>query len=151
LWLVNLTQIYCDPLWGELDVVEWYSSRPGTPQSATHATCNDSTYTSWHHKPSAAALGGRPPSGFHRWAVRKQTKGDTTTLSYLYDDQVYASDTCEQRASAATCTAVLDRGWTAILQTAVFGDATGVFAQPAADEAFPTQELAIRSMWITKL
>jgi hypothetical protein len=151
LWLVNLDQIYCDPLWGELDVVEWYSSRPDRPEAATHATCNASTYASWHHKAGPRVLAGGALGGFHRWAVRKQTTHGTITLSYLYDDHVYATDTCEQQVPAATCAAVLDRGWTAILQTAVFGDASGVFTQPAADEAFPTQELVIRSMWITPL
>src|SRR5690349_13951582 len=33
LWLVNLEQVYCAPEWGELDVLEWYSSRPDLPEA----------------------------------------------------------------------------------------------------------------------
>ncbi len=151
LWLVNLDQIYCDPLWGELDVLEWYASRPELPEAATHATCTDSEYVSWHHKPTTWAWGAGGPTGFHRWAVRKESTGGTVTLSYLYDDHVYATHTCNELRSASTCRAVLDRGWTAILQTAVFHDETGPFTRPDASEPFPTQELVIHSMWVTRI
>jgi hypothetical protein len=145
LWLVNLDQIYCDPMWGELDVLEWYSSRPDLPETASHATCTDATYTSWHHQVRA----GR--TGFHRWAVRKQTTDGGITLSYLYDDRVYATDTCEDLLPARTCAAVLDRGWSAILQTAVFVDESGPFTRPDPAADFPTQELVVRSMWVDAL
>jgi len=147
-WLINLAQIHCDPLWGELDVVEWYSSRPDLPEAATHATCTHGTYTSWHHKPDSWTWGAGGRSGFHRWAVRKQTVRGVITLRYLYDDRVYATDTCEERMPSSTCQAVLDRRWTAILQTAVFGDESGTFERPESDDPFPTQELVFRSMWI---
>ena len=75
LWLINLDQIYCDPRWGELDVMEWYSSRPDLPEAATHATCADATYASWHHKPATWDWGPAGRTGFHRWAVRKETHG----------------------------------------------------------------------------
>lgn len=55
LWLVNLQQVYCAPEWGELDVLEWYSSRPDLPETATHATCTDATHSSWHHKPATSS------------------------------------------------------------------------------------------------
>jgi hypothetical protein len=151
LWLVNLDQIYCDPQWGELDVLEWYSSRPDLPEAATHATCTDATYTSWHHKPATWDWGAAGRTGFHRWAVRKETTGRGITLSYLYDDRVYATDTCEDRLAAPTCAGVLDRGWTAILQTAVFADESGPFTRPAADQPFSTQELVVREMWVAPL
>jgi hypothetical protein len=147
-WLINLDQIYCDPLWGEMDVVEWYSSRPDLPEAATHATCTDGAYTSWHHKPDTWAWGTGGRTGFHRWAVRKQTVGGVVTLRYLYDDRVFATDTCEDRMPSSTCEAVLDRSWTAILQTAVFGDESGPFRSPESDEPFPTQELVLRAMWV---
>jgi hypothetical protein len=148
LWLINVDQIYCDPLWGELDVLEWYSSRPDLPEAATHATCTDMAYTSWHHKPDTWAWGAGGRTGFHRWAVQKQTVGGMVTLRYLYDDRVYATDTCEGRLPSSTCDAVLDRSWTAILQTAVFGDGSGPFAGPEADRSFPTQQLVVRAMWV---
>jgi len=151
LWLINLDQISCDPLWGELDVLEWYSSRPDLPEAATHATCTDSAYASWHHKPGTWAWGNGGRTGFHHWAVRKETTRGTVTLSYLYDDHIYATDTCAKRLPAPTCKAVLDPGWTAILQTAVFGDETGPFTRPEASDAFPTQELVIRSMWVNPI
>lgn len=151
LWLINLDRIHCEELWGELDVVEWYSSRPDVPESATHLTCRDSTYASWHHKRSTWDWGEAGSSGFHRWAVRKQVQGDKTVISYLYDDRVHATDTCEDRLSPGDCAAVLDRAWTAILQTAVFADDDGPFTRPADDGSFPTQELVIRSMWIRPL
>ena len=96
----------------------------------------------------------RPPfdrTGFHRWAVRKETSERGITLSYLYDDRVYATDTCEDRLAATTCSAVLDRGWTAILQTAVFADESGPFTQPADTLPFPAQELVVRDMWVAAL
>ena len=145
LWLVNLDQIYCDPMWGELDVLEWYSSRPDDAEAATHATCTDATYTSWHHKTAVDR------TGFHRWAVRKETTERGITLSYLYDDRVYATDTCEDQLAGATCSAVLDRGWTAILQTAVFADDSGPFTRPADTLPFPDQELVVRDMWVDAL
>jgi hypothetical protein len=37
------------------------------------------------------------------------------------------------------------------MQTAVFADETGFFTRPAEDEPFPTQDLVIRSMWVTPL
>jgi len=152
LWLVNLDQIYCHPLWGELDVLEWYSSRPDLPESATHATCTDAAYTSWHHTPDTWAWSADGRTGFHRWAVRKQTShgpaGTTVTLRYLYDGRVYATDTCQDQLPSATCDAVLGRGWTAILQTAVFADDSGPFTRPAEGEPFPTQDLVIGSMWV---
>jgi hypothetical protein len=145
LWLTNLDQIYCDPLWGELDVLEWYSTRPDAPEAATHVTCTDATYASWHHRTAI------DPTGFHRWAVRKETTARGVTLSYLYDDRVYATDTCEDRLPAATCAAVLDRGWTAILQTAVFADESGPFTRPDPAAGFPDQELVVRDMWVEAL
>jgi hypothetical protein len=145
LWLVNLDQIYCDPLWGELDVLEWYSSRPDLPEASTHATCTDATYSSWHHK---TAIDG---TGFHRWAVRKETTERGITVSYLYDDRVYAIDTCEDQLPASTCAAVLDRGWAAILQTAVFADESGPFTRPDPVAPFPKQELVVRDMWVDPL
>jgi hypothetical protein len=151
LWLVNLDQIYCDPLWGELDVLEWYASRPDLPEAATHATCADAAYTSWHHKPAAWDWGAAGRTGFHRWAVRKETTERGITISYLYDARVYASDVCEDRLPGPTCSAVLDRGWTAILQTAVFADDSGPFTRPADDTPFPAQELVVRDMWVDPL
>jgi hypothetical protein len=151
LWLINLDQIYCDPLWGELDVLEWYSARPDLPEAATHATCADATYASWHQKPDTWTWGAGGRTGFHRWAVRKQTIGRTVTLSYLYDDRVYATHTCEERLTHSSCEAVLDRSWTAILQTAVFADESGPFSRPDAAEPFPTHELVVRSMWVDAL
>ena len=151
LWLVNLDQIYCDPLWGELDVLEWYSARPDLPEAATHATCTDATYASWHHTPATWDWGSAGRIGFHRWAVRKETTERGITISYLYDDRVYATDTCEDRLSAPTCAAVLDRGWTAILQTAVFADESGPFTRPDPDVDFPTQDLVVREMWVDAL
>ena len=151
LWLVNLEQVYCAPEWGELDVLEWYSSRPDLPETATHATCTDATYASWHHKPATWDWGSAGRTGFHRWAVRKETTERGITISYLYDDRVYATDTCEDRLSAPTCAAVLDRGWTAILQTAVFADESGPFTRPDPDVDFPTQDLVVREMWVDAL
>ena len=155
LWLVNLEQVYCAPEWGELDVLEWYSSRPDLPEAATHATCTDATYTSWHHKPATWDWGSGGRAGFHRWAVRKETTtgpgGRTVTLSYLYDGRVHAVDTCQEKLPSTTCDAVLDTAWTAILQTAVFGDDSGPFLRPADDADFPTQELVIRDMWVNAL
>ncbi len=151
LWLVNLEQIYCDPLWGELDVLEWYSSRPDLPEAATHATCADATYASWHHKPATWDWGPGGPTGFHRWAVRKETTERGITISYLYDDRVYATDTCQERLSGPTCAAVLDKSWTAILQTAVFADESGSFTRPDPGADFPDQELVVRAMWVTPL
>jgi hypothetical protein len=147
MWLVNLDQIYCDPLWGELDVLEWYSANPDRIHSATHATCTDAAYASWHHKPDSSAWGPAGPTGFHRWAVRKQGR----TLSYLYDGEVYATDTCTDQLAAATCDAVLGRSWTAILQTAVFADDDGPFTRPAEDTDFPTMSLVLRDMWVKAL
>ena len=155
LWLVNLAQIYCDPRWGELDVLEWYSSRPDVPEAATHATCTDATYASWHHKPATWDWGAGGRNGFHTWAVRKETTtgpgGRTVTLSYLYDGRVHAVDTCQEQLPSSTCTAVFDTSWTAILQTAVFADDSGPFLRPADGDAFPTQELVIRDMWVDAL
>jgi hypothetical protein len=155
LWLVNLDQVYCDPLWGELDVLEWYSSRPDLPEAATHATCTDATYTSWHHQPATWDWGAGGPTGFHRWAVRKETTtgpgGKTVTLSYLYDGRVHAASTCQEKLPSPTCDAVFDKSWTAILQTAVFGDDSGPFLRPADGDAFPTQELVIRALWVDPL
>ena len=153
LWLVNLQQVHCAPEWGELDVLEWYSSRPDLPEAATHATCTDATYKSWHHKPATWDWGSGGRSGFHRWAVRKESTtgpgGRTITLSYLYDGRVTAVDTCQDKLPATTCDYVLDTAWTAILQTAVFGDDSGPFRRPADEEPFPTQELVVRNMWVT--
>ena len=155
LWLVNLEQVYCAPEWGELDVLEWYSSRPELPEAATHATCTDATYASWHHKPATWDWGTRGRTGFHRWAVRKETTagpgGRTVTLSYLFDGRVHAVDTCQEKLPSATCAAVLDTAWTAILQTAVFGDDSGPFLRPSDHADFPTQELVIRDMWVEEL
>ena len=155
LWLTNLAQIYCDPLWGELDVLEWYSSRPDHPEAATHATCTDATYASWHHKPATWDWGAGGRTGFHTWAVRKETisgpGGRTVTLSYLYDGRVHAVDTCQEQLPSSTCNAVFDTSWTAILQTAVFADDSAPFLRPADVEAFPTQELVIRDMWVDAL
>src|SRR6478735_7129215 len=155
LWLVNLEQVYCAPEWGELDVLEWYSSRPDLPETATHATCTDATYASWHHKPATWDWGSGGRAGFHRWAVRKETTtgpgGRTITLSYLYDGRVTAVDTCQEKLPSTTCDAVLDSAWTAILQTTVFGDDTGPFLHPADEDPFPTQELVIRDMWVEEL
>ena len=89
LWLINLDQIHCDPMWGELDILEWYSSRPDRPEAATHATCTDTAaYTSWHHKPDNWAWGkaaGRPstggPYGNRRSATRSPSATSTTTGS----------------------------------------------------------------------
>ena len=149
LWLINLDQIYCDPSWGELDILEWYSSRPDQPEAATHATCTDkAAYTSWHHKPDIWAWGEGGRTGFHRWAVRKQTIGDKVTLRYLYDDRVYATHVCAERLPSSTCNAVLHRSWTAILQTAVFGDGSGPFTGPDPASSFPKQELVVRDMWV---
>jgi hypothetical protein len=152
LWLVNLDQVYCDPLWGEMDVLEWYSARPDLPEAATHATCTDATYTSWHHKPATWDWGAGGRTGFHRWAVRKETTtgpgGRTVTLSYVFDGRVHAVDTCQEKLPTSTCDSVLDTSWTAILQTAVFGDDSGPFLRPADGDAFPTQELVIRDMWV---
>lgn len=50
-----------------------------------------------------------------------------------------------------TCDAVLDTSWTAILQTAVFGDDSGPFVRPVDGEPFPTQELVVRDMWVEEL
>jgi hypothetical protein len=147
-WLINLDQIHCDPLWGEVDVMEWYSSRPDLPEAATHATCSDTSFVSWHHRPDAWGWGRAGRADFHRWAVRKQTVDGMVVISYLYDDRVYASHTCEERLSSPTCRAVFDRSWTAILQTAVFADGSGPFAGPEADKPFPTQELVVRAMWV---
>jgi hypothetical protein len=144
LWLVNLDQIYCDPLWGELDVLEWYSFQPDKVHSATHVTCTDATYSSWHHKPDTAAWSVGGPTGFHRYVVRKQG----LTVTYLFDGEVYATDTCSDLIAAATCAAVLDKPWTAILQTAVFADDSGPFTRPADDRPFPTQALVVREMWV---
>ncbi len=155
LWLVNLEQVHCAPEWGELDVLEWYSSRPDLPETATHATCTDATFTSWHHKPATWDWGPGGRAGFHQWAVRKETTtgpgGRTITISYLYDGRVTAADTCQEKLPSATCQAVLDIAWTAILQTAVFGDDTGPFLRPADDADFPTQELVVRDMWVKAL
>jgi len=155
LWLVNLEQVYCAPEWGELDVLEWYSSRPDLPETATHATCTDATYESWHHKPATWDWGSGGRSGFHRWAVRKESTtgpgGRTITLSYLYDGRVTAVDTCQDKLPATTCDAVLDTAWTAILQTAVFADESGPFTRPVYDLPFPTQELVVRDMWVEEL
>ena len=82
-------------------MLEWYSSRPDLPEAATHATCTDATYASWHHKPATWDWGAAGRTGFHRWAVRKETTERRLTLSYLYDDRVYATDTCEDQLPAA--------------------------------------------------
>ena len=67
LWLINVDQIYCDPLWGELDVLEWYSSRPDRPRRRPTPPAPTTAYTSWHHKPETWAWGARgrrlPPVG----------------------------------------------------------------------------------------
>jgi hypothetical protein len=144
LWLVNLEHIQCDPLWGELDVLEWYSFQPDKVHSATHVTCSDAEFSSWHHKPDTSAWEVGGPTGFHRYAVRKQG----LTVSYLFDGEVYATDTCTDAMAASTCAAVLDRPWTAILQTAVFADDSGPFTRPDPDAAFPTQSLVVRDMWV---
>ena len=120
----------------------------GPPRGGAHATCIDAAHTSWHHKGGTWAWGAGGRTGFHRWAVKKQTISSMVTLRYLYDDRVYATDTCEERLPSSTCDAVLDRSWTAILQTAVFGDGAGPFAGPEAGEPFPTQQLVVRSMWV---
>jgi hypothetical protein len=151
LWLINLDQIHCDPLWGELDVLEWYSSRPDLPEASTHATCSETGYTSWHHKPETWAWGSGGRDAFHRWAVRKQTTGDQVTLRYLYDDQVYATHVCGRRLPEPTCNNLLQRSWTAILQTAVFADGSGPFTGPDPSLPFPTQELIVRDMWVEPL
>ena len=155
LWLVNLEQVYCAPEWGELDVLEWYSSRPDLPETATHATCTDATHVSWHHKPATWDWGTDGRAGFHRWAVRKETTsgpdGRAVTLTYLYDGRVTAVDTCREQLPSATCDAVLDTAWTAILQTAVFADDSGPFLRPVDGDRFPTQELVVRDMWVKAL
>ena len=46
---------------------------PDLPETATHATCTDATYASWHHKPATWDWGSAGRAGFHRWAVRKET------------------------------------------------------------------------------
>ena len=149
MWLTNLDQIYCDPPWGELDVLEWYSSRPDLPEAATHATCTDAARTpagttSPTPGPGAQAAGRASTGG----PSRSRRSTDVVTLRYLYDDRVYATDICAARLPRSTCDAVLDRSWTAILQTAVFGDGSGPFAAPEADKSFPTQELVVRAMWL---
>jgi hypothetical protein len=147
LWLVNLEHIQCDPLWGEIDVLEWYSFQPDKAHSATHVTCSDAEFSSWHHKPDTSAWEVGGPVGFHRYAVRK--KG--LSVSYLFDGRVYATDTCPELLPASTCAAVLDKPWAAILQTAVFADDSGPFTRPTPDAAFPTQSLVVRDMWVTRL
>lgn len=151
MWLINLDHIYCEPRWGELDVLEQYTDHPDRIHSATHATCSDSTYASWHHKPDPSAWGPAGPQGFHRWAVRKQSTARGVQLSYLLDGEVYATDRCEDVLPAGTCGAVFDRGWTAILQTAVFADESGPFLRPAPDVAFPEVSLVLRDMWVKPL
>jgi hypothetical protein len=150
LWLVNLDQIYCDPLWGELDVMEWYSAQPDRAHAATHATCTDASYTSWHHKPDTSGWASSP-GGFHTYAVRKTTANGVVTMSYLYDGTVYATDTCTDQLPADTCRAVFDRAWSAILQTAVFADDSGPFTKPDADVDFPDLSLVVRDMWVKRL
>ena len=150
MWLVNLDQIYCDPLWGELDVLEWYSAQPDRAHAATHATCTDEAYASWHHKPDTSAW-GPSPTGFHTYAVRKTTSDGVVTVRYLYDGTVFATDTCNDQLPAATCQAVFDRGWSAILQTAVFADESGPFTRPDFVADFPAQELVVRRMWVDEL
>ena len=128
---------------------------PTIPEAATHATCTDATYASWHHKPATWDWGAGGRTGFHTWAVRKETisgpGGRTVTLSYLYDGRVHAVDTCQEQLPSSTCNAVFDTSWTAILQTAVFADDSAPFLRPADGDAFPTQELVIRDMWVDAL
>ena len=147
MWLINIDHIYCEPMWGELDVLEWYSVKPERAHSATHITCDDGTYASWHHKPDTSAWEAGGPTGFHRYVVRKQG----LTVSYLFDGEVYGTDTCTDFVPASSCAAVLDKGWTAILQTVVFADGSGPFTRPDPGAAFPTQSLVVKEMWVRPL
>ena len=126
-----------------------WTSWSGTPRGRTNPGGDarhlhrHGGYTSWHHKTDTWAWGEGGRTGFHGWAVRKQTIGDTMILRYLYDDRVYATHVCAGPYPSSTCQAVLHRSWTAILQPAVFGDGSGPFTAPDPASDFPEQELVV--------
>ena len=93
-------------------------------------------------------LGRSRPDGLPPVGRTEATIGDKVTLRYLYDDRVYATHVCAERLPSSTCNAVLHRSWTAILQTAVFGDGSGPFTGPDPASSFPKQELVVRDMWV---
>jgi hypothetical protein len=136
-------------------VLEWYSSRPDLPEAATHATCTDATYTSWHHKPATWDWGPGGRTGFHRWAVRKETTtgpdGRTVTLSYLYDGRVHAVDTCQEKLRPRPATPSSTRPGRRSCRPRSSVTTRGPFLRPADDADFPTQELVVRDMWVNAL
>lgn len=128
IWLRNQTG-WCNPNYGELDVMEWYGDYPNLDTATTHMTCaNEATV----HRAHQYQNGSDVSASWHTWGMT----WTSTSVKYTYDGNIVnatggdADRTTDTVAdftgvSSATFTSIMSELWKIRLNTQVtkVGDA----------------------------
>lgn len=122
IWLRNQTG-WCNPNYGELDVMEWYGDQPTIDTATTHITCaNNATI----HRAHNLNTGTDVSSSWHTWGMTWSTTGvaytfDGVKLNSAGGDTNLTLDTNADFSgvSAATFSSILSELWKIRLNTQV--------------------------------
>lgn len=122
IWLRNQTG-WCNPNYGELDVMEWYGDYPNLDTATSHITCaNESTV----HRAHQYQNGSDVSTNWHTWGMTWNTSG----ITYTYDGNIVnatggdadrTKDTVADFSgvSSATFTSIMSELWKIRLNTQV--------------------------------
>lgn len=146
IWLRNQTG-WCNPNYGELDVMEWYGDQPNIDTATSHITCaNNATV----HRAHNLNTGTDVSSSWHTWGMTWATTGVTYTfdgakLNSAGGDSNLTLDTNADFAgvSTATFTSILSELWKIRLNTQVTQASDAYHAPPDNTKSFQSVDYLI--------